>query len=161
MKNYDEMVELYNNGASIQQCADKCRITRQAMWDVLRRRPNIKMWSNLKYGKENHFFRGGIHSAGRAHNIIELAIHKGELIPQPCEVCQSFELAKDGRRKVVAHHDDYNEPLKVWWLCYSHHFEWHSNNTPVQLFKILPTMTKFQICSLGGIAGCRARWGQK
>lgn len=41
----------------------------------------------------------------------------GRLIPQPCEVC--------GETKVVAHHDDYDKPLEVRWLCHPHHCEHH------------------------------------
>lgn len=35
---------------------------------------------------------------------------------KPCEVCGA---------KAEAHHDDYNKPLEVRWLCFKHHREWH------------------------------------
>jgi len=35
-----------------------------------------------------------------------------------CEECQS-------KYHVVAHHDDYNKPLSVRWLCQSCHRQWH------------------------------------
>ena len=35
---------------------------------------------------------------------------------QPCEVCGA---------KAEAHHDDYDKPLEVRWLCFKHHREWH------------------------------------
>ena len=41
----------------------------------------------------------------------------GKLVPQPCEVC-SLEPAQ-------AHHDDYEKPLDVRWLCVKHHTEHH------------------------------------
>jgi ribosomal protein S27AE len=41
----------------------------------------------------------------------------GRLIRQPCEVC--------GEKKVEAHHDDYDKPLDVRWLCPAHHAETH------------------------------------
>ena len=41
------------------------------------------------------------------------AVQQGRLIRRPCEVCQSVD--------VEAHHNDYNQPLKVRWLCKSHH----------------------------------------
>lgn len=35
---------------------------------------------------------------------------------KPCEICGE---------KAEAHHDDYNKPLEVRWLCFKHHREWH------------------------------------
>lgn len=37
---------------------------------------------------------------------------------KPCEVC--------GATKVEAHHDDYEKPLEVRWLCKQHHSEVHT-----------------------------------
>lgn len=45
-----------------------------------------------------------------AHNIVNNAIRDGKLIPVPCELC----LSEDG---VQAHHEDYDKPLDVMWLC--------------------------------------------
>jgi len=42
------------------------------------------------------------------------------LIPEPCAVC--------GNPKTQAHHDDYNKPDEIRWLCQNHHAEWHRNN---------------------------------
>ena len=52
------------------------------------------------------------------------AIRKGELIKQPCESC--------GKKSVEAHHDNYNKPLEVRWLCRGCHVEWHRNNKPIR-----------------------------
>ena len=53
----------------------------------------------------------------RAHRIINSAIARGEVVRQPCEVC--------GAEKVHAHHDSYNQPLAVRWLCPVHHAAVH------------------------------------
>lgn len=53
------------------------------------------------------------------HIITGKAIRDGKLVKQPCEVC--------GKKKVQAHHDDYNFPLSVRWLCIKHHAEHHKN----------------------------------
>ncbi len=46
-----------------------------------------------------------------------LAIERGDLTREPCEVC--------GAEKVDAHHDDYYQPMEVRWLCKKHHGEVH------------------------------------
>lgn len=53
----------------------------------------------------------------KAHIIIGNAIRDGKLKKNPCEVC--------GKLKVHAHHEDYNKPLEVTWLCVDHHYERH------------------------------------
>jgi len=49
----------------------------------------------------------------QVHRIVQQAIKSGQLIKQPCEVCSSI--------RSEAHHEDYNEPLEVNWLCRKHH----------------------------------------
>ena len=46
-------------------------------------------------------------------------INKGLLIKQPCEIC--------GELKVEAHHEDYDEPFKIKWLCIKHHHDLHGS----------------------------------
>ncbi len=48
-------------------------------------------------------------------------IKQGFLIRLPCEVCGT-------EMDVQAHHDDYNKPLDVRWLCRTHHREHHKLN---------------------------------
>lgn len=60
----------------------------------------------------------------RARSIINCMIARGKLVKEPCEVC--------GNPKADAHHDDYNKPLDVRWLCREHHAEWHSKNEPIR-----------------------------
>lgn len=52
-----------------------------------------------------------------AHIAVGNALRDGHLAKQPCEQCGSLD--------VHAHHDDYNEPLKVRFLCPKHHQAWH------------------------------------
>lgn len=44
----------------------------------------------------------------------------GLIFQNPCEIC--------GNKKSISHHDDYNFPWLVRWLCLQHHREWHKNN---------------------------------
>ncbi len=124
---YDEAINLYNSGLSIQEVADYFAITRQGMWDILKRR-GVQFRSHLKYGEDNHFYRGGETASKRAQNLAWKAIKKGVLIPQPCENCGVVGTFADGRNKVQAHHEDYNKPLEVRWLCQECHHEWHKEN---------------------------------
>lgn len=45
----------------------------------------------------------------RAHTAVARAIRAGKLVRQDCERC--------GEHKTVAHHEDYDYPLQVMWLC--------------------------------------------
>jgi len=54
---YDNAVQLYESGMSIQECAEFYEISRQAMHKILKRR-GCKFRPNLKYGEDNHFHRG-------------------------------------------------------------------------------------------------------
>lgn len=52
-----------------------------------------------------------------AHLAVHQAVSSGKLTKQCCEVC--------GAQKVDAHHDRYDEPLNVRWLCRRHHVKLH------------------------------------
>jgi len=130
----DEAVKLYEQGLSIQGIADMYGVSRQGMWDVLKRR--TKMRSNLRYGKENHFWRHGWkrNRHDKVHNIFEEALEKGQLKrKRKCEICDEDGNFADGRAGVHAHHPDYNKPLEVIWLCYKCHYDWHKENEAVPL----------------------------
>jgi transposase-like protein len=115
---YSQASDMYSKGMSIGDLAEFYQVTRQAMWKILSRRSSLR--SQKRFGSENHFFRGGSIADKRSHHLVESAISKGVIVPKPCEIC-----GKKGR----AHHDDYNRPLDVRWLCQKHHFHWHQNNT--------------------------------
>jgi ribosomal protein S27AE len=52
-----------------------------------------------------------------AHNKVARAIKSGELVRQPCVRC--------GETKSLAHHEDYDKPLDVMWLCQPCHKQRH------------------------------------
>lgn len=54
------------------------------------------------------------------------ALRDGVLFRGPCEQAHIGEC--DGI--MHAHHDDYDFPLTVRWLCQHHHAQWHETNTP-------------------------------
>lgn len=56
-----------------------------------------------------------------AHSAVHCAKIKGVLVPGECEVCGSSN-------QTHAHHDDYDKPLDVRWLCPQHHRDWHKEH---------------------------------
>lgn len=54
----------------------------------------------------------------KAHSLVGYAVKTKKLFHEPCEIC--------GKEKTHAHHDDYDKPLNVRWLCAEHHRQWHA-----------------------------------
>lgn len=52
-----------------------------------------------------------------AHSLVARSIRNGSLVRQPCIRC--------GAEKSVAHHEDYDKPLEVMWLCQPCHKQRH------------------------------------
>lgn len=55
----------------------------------------------------------------KARNKVKNALRSGRLIKKPCQVCQTT-------KKVEAHHEDYDRPLEIIWLCRLHHSQYGS-----------------------------------
>jgi len=53
----------------------------------------------------------------KAHSAVAYAIRKGNLVRMPCVRC--------GEQKSVGHHEDYDKPLEVTWLCQPCHKQRH------------------------------------
>jgi hypothetical protein len=53
----------------------------------------------------------------KAHHLLAKAIKKGKIIREACSVC--------GTEQAQGHHNDYNQPLAVIWLCPLHHMALH------------------------------------
>lgn len=61
------------------------------------------------------------------HNAIcqvNNAVRDGRLIKMPCVVCGS-------KYRIHGHHEDYNKPLEVIWLCAIHHQQHHAKTINV------------------------------
>lgn len=124
----DEAVRMYERGLSLAPIAAFYSVSRQAMWDLLRRRTQMR--PQKRYGSNNHFYRGGETQDDEAQNIVEYALRIGVLTrPEDCSECKGTpEPFADGRSAIQAHHIDYNKPLEVMWLCQPCHHEWHKNH---------------------------------
>jgi len=78
-----------------------------------RKDPEIRKKRNelkVNWLEKNHVKRA-------AHIIVGNAIRDKRLTKEPCEKC--------GETNVDGHHDDYEKPLEVRWLCKKHHAEHH------------------------------------
>lgn len=128
----EEAVRLYDQGWSCGALGERYGVTRQGMWELLRRRTTLR--SRERLGEQNHFYRGGAKASDHAQNIFEQALEDGLLQrPDRCERCQKKPKPfKDGRSAIQGHHPDYNKPLEVMWLCQSCHHEWHRVNSPIE-----------------------------
>lgn len=52
-----------------------------------------------------------------ARSYANVYLKRGYIKRGPCEIC--------GDSKAEMHHDDYDKPAHVRWLCRPHHLEWH------------------------------------
>ena len=55
--------------------------------------------------------------AWRVKDILRWAVESGKIKRGPCEAC--------GKDKTAGHHEDYDYPLDVIWLCREHHVGVH------------------------------------
>ena len=58
----------------------------------------------------------------RCRSKVNYAIECGKLKRGHCEDCK----APPNEERIVGHHEDYNKPLEIVWLCYSCHMRRHS-----------------------------------
>jgi len=65
------------------------------------------------YPSKNHAYHG-YYCADK----INTAFRLNKIKKQPCEICGSLE-------HIEKHHEDYNNPLDIRWLCRVHHLDLH------------------------------------
>lgn len=72
----------------------------------------------IKAGVEiNRIWRAEDKRRQKAHNMVSKAIKTGKIMREQCCRC--------GNEKTVAHHEDYDKPLDVMWLCQPCHKQRH------------------------------------
>lgn len=58
----------------------------------------------------------------KAHYLLSNAVRDGRVKKGSCEECGTIE-------NIHGHHDDYNKPLEVRWLCAKHHHRLHAKKS--------------------------------
>lgn len=137
-KNFDTTVAMYNSGLSLRDIALLRNCSWQAVHQALKRR-NVVFRPSLRFDANKD-------SPGPdvpVYLITNKAISRGRLIKKPCECCGAGvdSKQKNGSSAIHAHHDDYNKPLEVRWLCCSCHRKWHRTHEPIRRTTDLPPKT--------------------
>lgn len=86
---------------------------------------DARIKKSREYNKKNKEKRKKYYDVQRAKNPLRTKsvaafnyfIRCGKIIRKPCVVC--------GSEKSQGHHEDYNKPFDVIWLCSYHHKETH------------------------------------
>lgn len=72
-----------------------------------------KNWMKSKGGQWAYSTMRGTRHKLVARAYVNHLVQRHQLIPQPCEVCGNLE--------VEAHHNSYENPLDIRWICKEHH----------------------------------------
>ncbi|WP_081724759.1 hypothetical protein [Asticcacaulis sp. YBE204] len=59
-----------------------------------------------------------------AHHSLRSALRRGLIERKPCEVCAAVHGVNDA--VIDGHHEDYDRPMDVKWLCRKHHRQIHA-----------------------------------
>lgn len=135
--------QFHKRAASVDGLAARCRDC-QRIYDKARANKPDRVQARAEYAKSEAGIKAGnrakrawahrnkdkVYEIGRAyietnpkkakvHGIVGYAIRLGKLKAEPCEACGETS-------HVHAHHDDYDKPVDVRWLCSAHHRSWHA-----------------------------------
>lgn len=97
----DKGVEVHRAANKRYSKTEKCREARKLAEEKYKQLPSTKKKQLAKWA-------------------VNRAVKIGAIERGLCEVCCSST--------VHAHHDDYDKPLDVRWLCSKHHKQWHIEN---------------------------------
>lgn len=69
----------------------------------------------MKKYRLTHKLTGEARKKANARAYLHVYVKRGKVKKTRCEVCN--------KKRVEAHHADYDKPLEVRWLCHRHHLE--------------------------------------
>jgi len=128
--NIDEAARLYEQGKNLFELQDIFKVAHQNIYVQLKKM-GVR-FRGIPKGEDSSMYRGGSRADRTVVSKVAHAIRRGELVrPDVCSECDDSGTFKDGKSKVEAHHDDYNYPLAVRWLCRKCHHNWHRNNKAI------------------------------
>lgn len=81
--------------------------------------------AHMREWRKTHRLDGDARRKMNCRSYANVYLRRGLIERQPCEVENCVNWPQ-------MHHDDYSQPLKVRWLCRSHHLELHSDGSRVQ-----------------------------
>lgn len=119
------LIEFYKHPAMADGRLNKCKdCTKRDVRENRQRRSDYYLAYDRERSKLPHrrarleqYVREQPHKA-RARIAVHNALRDGRLTKQPCAIC--------GDDAVDAHHEDYDRPLDVIWLCRAHHAQRHA-----------------------------------
>jgi len=71
----------------------------------------------MRHWRQDHEATDEQRKRSNARRYLGVYLARGKIKRRPCQVC--------GESLVEPHHQDYNKPLAVVWLCRRHHMELH------------------------------------
>jgi hypothetical protein len=80
-----------------------------------------KIINSISHRKSNKVYARKNPEKIQAHNTLNHARQRGEILRLPCGVPGCNNPTSE------AHHEDYSKPLDVDWMCRKHHLEHHNN----------------------------------
>ena len=129
------VTEMINRGASTRDIATELNIPYSAVRDFARSRglEPIPARGVNGHGQRKPADTDGVeHLHNACRRFVALAVQLGIIEPAPiCESCGTLpQPSPNCLVGLAAHHDDYNRPLSVRWLCAKCHHGWHRRNRP-------------------------------
>lgn len=94
----------------------------------LKEHPKFNFWQEFSHNKEfiykkkeieiyqsvDYFKNISKQKKIEAQQLMYMERRSGRIVAQPCEIC--------GKKKnIQGHHENYDKPLEVIWLCHKHH----------------------------------------
>jgi hypothetical protein len=125
---YKPLSEFYKHSMMVGGYLNKCKSCNKAD-STKHRNANIEKVREYDRERSKHphrielnkeqtkMWRSADRRRGYCHNLVSRAIKSGELSRLPCSKC--------GKAKSLAHHESYDEPLNVVWLCQPCHKQRH------------------------------------